>query len=248
VTVERIASPLGAAEQADIDLVFYSNVGHLDINALDEPDNLVEAEFAYRGEYNLSPGDLDASQRVLELRANDMTPPDMFAETAMSEWQVRLAQNVPLDVNTDLQIDSAMLDLMDIQLSYLVMDLRVGEFQIALPYDSPPYDAVFDGDTTHFMLDASHGELWMGEMRNSVVDVRGDMDMLRIEVPENLDVVIEAPDGLPSSLDKPDFRHVMKTDDDDPDILYYGDRDAPAGVLTIVIDGDVERLELVVTE
>jgi hypothetical protein len=199
LVTERFTEGIGNATSARIDLDL--DVGKTTIDALSDPNTLIDAEITYVGEINFDvQGD---KQKTISIshRAPQFDFGDWFLITDTDKkrawWDISLSPEIPLTLNIDGSIGQSILDLSELQIEDLEVDGDVGDFQITLPATEKTYDVDINGGVGAFevilergaavnlTIDGDVGEFIIDVPADAAVRVDADIDVGNINVPSN---------------------------------------------------------------
>lgn len=180
---ERIGNTTTARVNLDLD------IGKTTLDALTDPNTLIDAEITYVGEINFDVrGD---KQKTISLshRASQFDFGDWFWTTDTDRertwWDISLSPEIPLTLNIDGSIGQSIIDLSDLQIEDLEVDGDVGDFDITLPATGKAYDVDINGGVGAFEIVVERGAAV-----NMTID--GDVGEFVIDVPADAAVRIDA--------------------------------------------------------
>lgn len=187
------SEPLDGAESAQVEIGV--GVGDLRVNALDDSNDLIDADLNYVGEINYEvEGD---SARIIRLNNE---PGDVFnfaglfnalASKNALRWDVRLSPSVPLDLNIHTGTASSAIDLSALNLEALDMESGTGSVDLTLPAGERAYEAQVNSGTGS--VDVTIAE---GAALTLVIEAgTGSVD---IDIPDGAAVRLEAETGTGS--------------------------------------------------
>lgn len=144
-----VSNALDEATSASIVIDLASQPSHFSV--VNDPANLFEADVDYYGSLNF-----DASgspHRFIKLNSAvsgttfDLSPhPD-------ANWDIRLAQDIPLDLRIDGASGSGDLNLSGVTVSALSLDVGSGAFNVVLPVGDQAYQADFTAGSGSLSID-----------------------------------------------------------------------------------------------
>ena len=144
-TSQRHAYSASDIETAEVDLKV--GVARLDLNALQDSGNIIEAEVLYdkrTSDVDFS-GEVHGGHAEITLKSHTRRAPwGLFGGGANEEWQVWLNPGIPIDLKIDAGVSDVNLDLEDLQLTRLEINAGVGELAVTLPRHGT-YEATLDG-------------------------------------------------------------------------------------------------------
>ena len=182
---ESFSEPLNAARSARVELDL--PLGVIDLHALRDSANLLEADITHAGEVALlTHGERD---RVVQLKTeHPRLIFDMFNLIETSQEQrseIRLNGGVPLDLEIQLDVGNATLDLSRLQLTELDVDGDVGQVALTLPATESRYEARIKGDVGSFQVS-------IPEAADIDLEIEGDVGGFTVDVPPDAGVRVEA--------------------------------------------------------
>lgn len=196
---ERFTERIGNATSARVNLDL--TIGKTTIDALSDPNTLIDAELSYVGEINFAvQGDM---QKTISLshRAPRFDFGDWLritdTDTKRVWWDIGLSPEIPLTLNIDGSIGQSIIDLSDLQIEDLEVDGDVGDFHITLPATEETYDAYLNGGVGAFeviiqqgaavnlTIDGGVGKFVIDVPADAAVRVEADMDIGNVSVPSN---------------------------------------------------------------
>jgi hypothetical protein len=197
---ERFTERIGNATSARVNLDF--DIGKTTLDALSDPNTLIDAELTYVGEINFDvQGDkqktISISHRAPRFDFGDWF--QIITDTDMKRawWDISLSPEIPLTLNIDGSVGQSILDLSDLQIEDLEVDGDVGDFHITLPATEKAYDVYINGGVGAFevvlergaavnlTIDGDIGEFIIDVPADAAVRVDAEIDIGNINVPSN---------------------------------------------------------------
>ena len=198
LVTERFTENIGNATSARIDLDLA--VGKTTLDALSDPNTLIDAELTYVGEINFDVrGD---KQKTINISHRD--PSFGFnwswitdTDTKRAWWDIGLSPEIPLTLNIDGSVGQSIIDLSGLQIEDLDIHGDVGDFDITLPATEKAYDVYINGGVGAFevvlekgaavnlTIDGDVGEFVIDVPADAAVRVNADVDIGNINVPSN---------------------------------------------------------------
>lgn len=198
LVTERFTESIGNATSARVNLDLA--VGKTTLDALSDPNTLIDAELTYVGEINFAVrGD---EQKTISISHRD--PSFGFnwswitdTDTKRAWWDIGLSPEIPLTLNIDGSVGQSIIDLSDLQIEDLDVDGDVGDFDITLPATGKAYDAYINGGVGAFeivlergaavnlTIDGDVGEFVIDVPADAAVRVDADVDIGNINVPSS---------------------------------------------------------------
>jgi hypothetical protein len=229
----QFSEPLGGATSADItlDLERYPTT----IDSTSSPEMLIDAELDTVTDVSFSArGNQEKIIRVEPAGDNSFFGFDWDSLlNSDATWEIGLSPDVPMDLYVDIGSGSAILDLMDLDLSDLDIDGGSGSTALALPASSSLYMANIDGSSGSFDIEIENGaeidlaidvgsgsmDIVIGERANIEAQIDGGSGSLTIDVPNSVGVRVVIPDSGSGSVHIPkNYTLVDNLGDDDRDI------------------------------
>jgi hypothetical protein len=196
---ERFTESIGNATSARVHLDL--DIGKTTIDALTEPNTLIDAEITYVGEINFDVrGD---KQKTISIshRASQFDFGDWFWTTDTDRkrtwWDISLSPEIPLTLNIDGSVGQSIFNLSELQIEDLDVDGDVGDFQITLPATGKAYDVYINGGVGAFevilergaavnlTIDGDVGEFVIDVPADAAVRIDADLDIGNVSVPSN---------------------------------------------------------------
>lgn len=184
---ERFTESIGNATSARVNLDL--DIGRTTLDALSDPNTLIDAEITYVGEINFDVrGD---TQKTISIshRASQFDFGDWFWTTDTDRdrtwWDISLSPEIPLTLNINGSIGQSIIDLSELQIEDLDIDGDVGDFQITLPAMEKAYNVDINGGVGTFEV-----ILERGAAVNMTID--GDVGEFVIDVPADAAVRLDA--------------------------------------------------------
>ena len=199
LTTERFTERIGNATSARVNLDL--DIGKTTLDALTDPNTLIDAELTYVGEINFDVrGDKQKTFNISH-RASQFDFGDWFWTTDTDRkrtwWDISLSPEIPLALNIDGSVGQSIIDLSELQIEDLEVDGDVGDFQITLPAMENTYDVDINGGVGAFevilergaavnlTIDGDVGEFVIDVPPDAAVRIDADMDIGNITVPSN---------------------------------------------------------------
>ncbi len=196
---ERFTERIGNATSARVNLDL--DIGRTTLDALTDPNTLIDAELTYVGELNFDiRGD---KQKTISIshRAGRFDFGDWFwttdIDTKRTWWDISLSPEIPLTLNIDGSVGQSIIDLSDLQIEDLDVNGDVGDFQITLPATGKAYDVYINGGVGAFevvlergaavnmTIDGDVGEFVIDVPADAAVRVDAELDIGNVNVPSN---------------------------------------------------------------
>lgn len=193
----QFSVPKANVESARVKVSFAAGKNFL--SALDaESDNLVEANLKHVGDIEFS-ADGDATKTVSikqKGKTSDIAKPikqglRVMANSDEIEWQIKLAQDVPLSLDINGGVGPTKIDLTSLTVRNLRLDAGVGRFSVTLPQQDEEID-----------LDMNTGvgqtKVYLPENISANVDIQAGVGSVDVTIPPNAAVQIRAKHGIGS--------------------------------------------------
>jgi hypothetical protein len=185
---ERLSLPADGVNQATIALDLNEAGGRL--FALEEGDQVIEAQVSYRGELQFDTA-VDGGVATVNLRSDTDNNPFFWLnpenwQGSLERWQIGLHPEIPLELNLDVGSGSATIDLGGVQLRSLAIDGGSGPSELSLP--GGDYDVTLDagsGPVTVFL--PNEGE--------HVISIDGGSGSLVLHLPATMATRLVVDDG-----------------------------------------------------
>jgi len=229
----QFSEPLGGATSADItlDLDRYPTT----IDSLSSPEMLIAAELDTATDVAFSArGNQEKIVRVEPAGDYSFFVFDWDSLLISdASWEIGLSPDVPMDLFVDVGSGSAILDLIDLDLSALEVDGGSGSTTLTLPASASSYTANIDGGSggfdieieddakIDFAIDVGSGSfnIVIGNSSNIEAQIEGGSGSLTINVPKNAGVRVVIRDSGSGSVHMPgNYTLVDDLRDDDRDI------------------------------
>jgi hypothetical protein len=207
---ETFKTPLTGATRADIKLNL--SVGRVNVYALVDSDQLMEANVTYTGEIEFTVS--GEAEKVIRLGQKpgftDFATPfkDAIAKFTNRDdlrWDIGLNPAVPLDLEIDCGVGSSGLNLAGLKLTKVDVDGGVGEIRLTLPVSDQPYKVEVDngvGGVNVTVPDGAH----------PVIEMEGGIGGMTISLPEASAARLKATAGLGGISVPSRFRRVSGED------------------------------------
>jgi hypothetical protein len=142
-STDHVEFPRAGVERAEVNIDWTSVPGYL--SALDDSQNLIEADVTYRGQLIF---DVDLRRDMADVRLDSRFTFPWFAPAGVADrddrlWDVRLSPEVPLDLTLDVGSGPCELDLTGLEISGLILDAGSGPIGLVLP-SGGTFDAEID--------------------------------------------------------------------------------------------------------
>ncbi len=229
----QFSEPLGGTTSADItlDLERYPTT----INSLSNPKMLIEAELDTVTDVSFSARGNQEKIVRLEPAGDYRFFSFDWDSLLMSDasWEIGLSPDVPMDLYVDIGSGSAILDLMDLDLSDLEVYGGSGSTTLTLPARASSYTANIDGGSGSFDIDIEDDakidfaikvgsgsfNIVIGDRSNIEAQIDGGSGSLTINIPNNVGTRIVIRDSGSGSVHiSNDYSLVDNLGDDDRDI------------------------------
>ena len=205
---EQFSAPLDRAEAAEVSLDM--PIGSIDLYALSDSDQLIEATVTHAGEIEFQTGGEREKTVILTQRYQPQTNIDVFGWFDSAEElkaDIGLSPAVPLDLTVNLNVGQAQLDMSQLQLSALAVNGDVGHVDLTLPATNRPYIANLQGDVGAF-------EVHIPAAADIDLTIDGDVGGFTIDLPPEAGVRIEGRVEVGNIQVPARFRRVTEGDDD----------------------------------
>jgi hypothetical protein len=181
---ERFTTPIADTTTATVELGL--PVGAINVHALSDSSALIDAEVVHVGDMEFSvSGEREKTVRLTE-RARDFSF-DLFGwmdATQDLESDIGLSPFVPLDLDVQLNVGDADLDLSQLQLTGLNVRGNVGQVSLSLPAAEGRYTANLEGDVGAFQVE-------FAEPTDVDLTITGNVGGFVIDVPDGAGVRLE---------------------------------------------------------
>ena len=200
IQTEQFSEAIDDATSASV--TFDLSFENLNIGALIDSNDLIEADIEYIGEMNFDvSGD---THKQIRLTENNLGR--SYHGSRNLEWNVGLSSEVELELAFDVSSGEVHADLTDLQLSALDIELSSGDINI-----QTPNDASFD----FRKVDVSSGNLTMVIGENTAFDVKVDVSSgsVTFDVADNAAVQVNATSISSGNVNIPDSYQRISGDD-----------------------------------
>lgn len=198
-----LSNPIDGATSASITIDLASQPSHFSV--VNDPANLFEADVDYYGSLIF-----DASgspHRFIKLDSAVSGASFNLSPHPDATWDIRLAQDVPLDLRIDGGSGSGDLNLSRVTLSALSLDVGSGAFNVVLPVGDQAYQADFIGGSGSLSID-----LPANTPLTATFD--GGSGSINLTLPAGAEAQVEIQDKGSGSVNLPDqFRQVSGGDE-----------------------------------
>ena len=225
----NFSESLGGAASAriNLDLERYPTT----IEALSDSNLLIEAELDTLTNVVFSASG-DQEKSVSLNPVEDYSFDYEWYDIVDAQWEIGLSPDVPLDLTVDIGSGSTTLDLMDLELSDLMIDGGSGSVELTLPASTSQYSVEIDSGSGSFDVELEAGADIVAVMEvgsdsfdfeigsGSDVDVRidGGSGDLTVDVPNDVGVQVVIRDSGSGRIHIPgSYRLVDDLGDDDRD-------------------------------
>ena len=141
--MQHVEHPIENVESADVTIDYTSLPGYL--SALQDSGNLIEADVAYRGELAFNVNNINGRASVnLDSYQVGLTYRSASDSRADAVWDVKLAEEIPLDLTLDGGSGAIDLDLSALNVTQFELDAGSGRVHLALP-ESSSFRGTIDG-------------------------------------------------------------------------------------------------------
>ena len=229
----HFSEPLNSATSADItlDLERYSTT----IDSLSSSEMLIEAELDTVTDVSFAARGNQAKIIRLEPK-DDYSFFDFDWDSSLisnAKWKIGLSPDVPMDLYVDVGSGSAILNLMDLDLSGLEVVGGSGRTTLTFPASTAGYAANIDGGSgsfdieiendanIDFTIDVGSGsfDIMIGDRADIEAQIDGGSGRLTIDIPNNVGVRVVIRDSGSGSVHIPgSYTLVDDLGDDDRDI------------------------------
>lgn len=158
----------------DYRFVLNAEVADVNITALDNNNQLMNADLSYFGTLDYRANGTSTRELVIEQNA-DFSVPFMGGGDQGGEWEIQLNPELPLDIALNLNVGSAVVDLRDMNLVAASFDLDTGSFTLSLP----------DGSYS-VMIDANVGDTTLDLPEDSAIRIEASADVGDLNMPNYL--------------------------------------------------------------
>lgn len=194
VKTAQYAEPVDGALSAHIKLG--AIVGQVIVSALEDSDNLFEADLTYIGDlrYEVS-GDAEKTIKLGQKMPSGSVGGQMkkvlsqFTNRDDAVWRIGINPNVPVKLELDAGVGVSRLDLTGLRVTDVDLDVGVGESFLTLPATGSRYSAKVEGG-----VGAAHIVVADGAALN--LKIEGGVGSVDLHLPEDAAVRIEAESGL----------------------------------------------------
>jgi hypothetical protein len=207
---ETFKAPLEGASRAHVKLNL--SVGRVNVYALADSDQLIEATVTYTGELEFSV--TGETEKVIRLGQKpgftDFTTPfkDAVAKFTNRDdlrWDIGLNPTVALDLEIDCGLGSSGLNLTGLNLSKVDVDGGVGEIRLTLPVSDQPYGVEVDNGVGGVNLTVPEGA-------HPRIQMEGGVGGMSLSLPEATAARLKASGGLGGVTVPARFRRVSGED------------------------------------
>lgn len=139
--IEEISQPLEGREQARI--IIEPAVGQIDISAQRGPDDLITGEIYLGGGEGITQR-LSEANSTLTIRSTQEAWPFFGSWRGDRTWSLALNPEVELDLEINLAVGEAELDLRELSLDNLDVEVAIGQNTVILP-ESGRFSALIEG-------------------------------------------------------------------------------------------------------
>lgn len=192
---ESFAEPLEDTKSAKV--VIGGSTGVRTVNALEDSENLMEADIIYYGEVDFTIQDHPDNYRVVTLQAqkkNQVFAPFKFGLGKLSKnietrWDVRLTPEVPLKLELGGGVGPATFDLRKLRLRDVELDGGVGETTLHLPASDSHYNVEVDSGIGNMNIIVEPNA-------DLTINIDGGVGNTNLRLPAGIPLRIEANGGL----------------------------------------------------
>lgn len=211
------SAPLDGATAARVELGL--SFGNVNVKALGDSANILEAEVNYVGEMEFSTSGDTVKQVKLAQKSNLGSIGDSIKRSigfAVKgggkdlQWNVQLTKDIPLELELDGGVGPSVVDLTDVNLRGLKVDGGVGEMTLTLPATPDVYSVKLDGGVgrTHLTIakgamvnltiEGGVGGIYITVQPDAHVNLKihGGVGETKVEVPAESGVSVNASGGL----------------------------------------------------
>ncbi|HEY46342.1 MAG: hypothetical protein AMJ88_14000 [Anaerolineae bacterium SM23_ 63] len=217
---ERFTESIGNATSARVNLNLA--VGKTTLDALSDPNTLIDAELTYVGEINFDvQGDVQKTISISHRAPSFSFNWSWITDTDLKRawWDIGLSPEIPLTLNIDGSVGQSTIDLSGLQIEDLDIDGDIGDFQITLPATEKAYDVYINGGVGAFevilergaavnlTIDGDVGEFVIDVPADAAVRIDADVDIGDVRVPSNFVRLSDGGDFVGESgvWETPDF-------------------------------------------
>ncbi len=210
VKSDHFSAPIDGARSATVRLDL--SVGTAAVKALDNADNLIEADVKYTGEMEFSvTGEAEKTVRLGQKWSKDVVTPikdalGKFAYRDDLRWDIGLSPDVAIDLDVKGGVGQNNFDLSGLRLTAFHLDTGVGETRLTLPATGTPYNVDLNGGVGGMVITIADG----AALR---LRVKGGVGGVSIHLPENAAVRVEVKGGLGGANFPSRFTRTKGTDD-----------------------------------
>ncbi|TFH37054.1 MAG: hypothetical protein E4G99_03430, partial [Anaerolineales bacterium] len=206
VITEQFSEPVGTASSALLDLTL--SIGPVFLEALEDSNNLFQAEITHLGEIEFSSSGtsrktirLDTQERSFQIgRFNFFNVPEL-------RWELGITPEIPVELDISGGVGEAVLDLRQLDLTGLNLGVGVGQVKLYLPATEDAYDARISGSVGETYIEIMEG----ADIR---LDINGGVGEVTIDVPEGAAVRVDASIGVGRVRVPSGFRQISGGDSD----------------------------------
>ena len=237
--VESLSAPLADAESAHFDLDLSTQ--KTTIYALEDSDNLVEAEIGHYGQLDFRVTVEQEKWITLQQEGFISLPSIFLPKDGDLIWDIGLNPKVPFDLKVDASTGETQMDLSDVSLSKLRYDASTGASKIHLPETIDRYEVFIGGSTGAI-------DLVLPEDGNITLRIDGSTGRITLEIPEGAEVRIEVISGGTGNIILPDWiSKVGGARDRDEGIYISEGVDVDNPQISIIVE-DISTGNIVINE
>jgi hypothetical protein len=233
-TTDVVFEPLGSAESARIDLDL--SVGEATITALEDSNNLLEAEITHLGDLEFTVS--GEQEKIVRLREKENHIRfdwfDIFEDHNL-RWDVGLSPQIPLNISIDGGVGETDLNLSQLDITKLDLDSGVGDMTIILPATGSSYEVDVN-------VGVGRIELRLEDGIDVTLDIDGGVGDTIVVVPEGVGVRLVGEIGV-GDINVPGSYSHTNTDEDrivgESGVWESSNYDDAAHIVTITFDGGV---------
>lgn len=194
VKTGQFKTGLDDAAEAHIDLIF--SVGSVNVSALADSDQLLDANITYTGEIEFeTSGTTQKRVKLGQKKAEHMISGPIkdaigkLVNRTELRWNVGISPKIPMSLDIDGGVGESVIDLTGIQLTRLALDNGVGETKLTLPATGASYKAE---------VDVGVGSTRVNIQKDAALDlkIKAGVGSVTIQLPAGAAVRIKVESGI----------------------------------------------------
>jgi len=193
VKTAHYTTPLESTTSATLDLNLSSYI--TEVNALDAPDKLIEANLDYRGrmDYSVNGG----AQKTISINESSQWFEGWWMNPGKEmRWNISLSPQVPFDVKVDSGSGASHFDLSGLKLTGFDLNMGSGSITIDLPANTTPYNTSIEGGSGSV-------DLTLPKDTDLSLELDGGSGSIQVAVPGNSGLRITVQDNGSGSVNTP---------------------------------------------